>query len=68
MEAGPERVSGASAPEEEDQDSPLVGLRSGESYNCVVGYDDALVVRVTSVFRSSSLELARKTPAAEAAL
>src|SRR5712691_5293969 len=33
----------------------------------MVGYDDALVVRVISVFRSRSVELARKTPATKEA-
>jgi hypothetical protein len=42
-----------------------VGLRSGEIWSCLGGYDDILVVRIVFVFRSSSVEHARKTPAAE---
>ena len=44
-------------------DSPLVGLRSGKSYGCLVG--TTIPSSSGSVFRTSSVELVRKTPEAE---
>ena len=45
-------------------DSPLVGLRSGKSYSCLVGYDDTLVVRIGLPLKLG-VELVRKPPEAE---